>query len=213
MAFYFQDDFWETVKELPTEMRKEAIASLVEYFFTGEEPDIQGIASMPYKAFKKRIDIARKQSENAKHPRPKAENTEAEPVPDSETVADTEPDASQTLANTEPNASQTVAKTEQVPPQSKRKKETSKEVSRKRRAFSPPTPEQVEEYSRNRGHPIDGRAFCDYYEAVGWTIGRNKPMRDWQASVRTWINRDQNEAPRGGEASANVERFIGALPF
>lgn len=217
MAFYFQDDFWETVKELPDQMRKEAIASLVEYFFTGEEPDVSGIASMPYKAFKGRLDIARKQSKNAKQPRQKQDETEPEPEPEkgasSQTLASEQPNASQTITKPQPNASQTLAKTGSVPAQRKSKKESSKEDSKRKAPFVPPSPEEVERYSQSRGHPIDGRAFCDYYEAVGWTIGRNKPMRDWQASVRTWITRDRNDQAKGGKASANVERFVGNLPF
>jgi hypothetical protein len=31
--------------------------------------------------------------------------------------------------------------------------------------------------------------FVDYYESVGWKVGKN-PMKDWKAAVRTWISKD-----------------------
>jgi hypothetical protein len=34
-------------------------------------------------------------------------------------------------------------------------------------------------------------AFFDYYEANGWTQGRNKPIKDWKAAARGWIRRSQ----------------------
>lgn len=49
----------------------------------------------------------------------------------------------------------------------------------------PPTPEQVTAYSASIGFDLDGRHFCDHYEAKGWLVGKTK-MKDWQAAVRTW---------------------------
>jgi hypothetical protein len=47
----------------------------------------------------------------------------------------------------------------------------------------PPTPVQVESYSRKIGWPLDGSAFCDHYEAKGWRLGGEK-MKNWQAVIR-----------------------------
>jgi hypothetical protein len=42
--------------------------------------------------------------------------------------------------------------------------------------------------------------FFNYYESVGWVIGRaRKPMKDWKATARDWIKRQttyDNEQPR-----------------
>ena len=55
--------------------------------------------------------------------------------------------------------------------------------------FQKPTADQVTEYGKQIGFKLDGQAFCDSYEAKGWLIGKT-PMKDWQASVRTWRRRD-----------------------
>jgi len=41
----------------------------------------------------------------------------------------------------------------------------------------------------------DAMAFFDYYEANGWTQGRNKPIKDWKAAARGWIRRTAQYKP------------------
>ena len=55
--------------------------------------------------------------------------------------------------------------------------------------FTPPTVQQVEEYSRQSGHHVDAQRFVDFYESKGWMVGKNK-MKDWKAAVRNWAKRD-----------------------
>ena len=47
----------------------------------------------------------------------------------------------------------------------------------------PPTPAEVEAYSRKIGWPLDGPAFCDHYETKGWRLGGEK-MKNWQSCIR-----------------------------
>lgn len=51
--------------------------------------------------------------------------------------------------------------------------------------FIAPDPAEVTEYAKTIDFKLDGEEFCDYYESVGWMVGR-KPMRSWKAAVRTW---------------------------
>ena len=51
-----------------------------------------------------------------------------------------------------------------------------------------PTFEELASYCKERGELISADAFWDFYESVGWKIG-NRPMKDWQAAVRTWEKR------------------------
>ena len=67
-------------------------------------------------------------------------------------------------------------------------KDNSSKESVKRKAaprFSPPTPEEVAQYCRERNNNVDAERFVDHYTACGWYIGKN-PMKDWKAAVRTW---------------------------
>ena len=51
--------------------------------------------------------------------------------------------------------------------------------------FSPPSPDEVSQYSQSIGYPMDGQAWCDSYTQKGWMVGKNK-MKDWRSAVRNW---------------------------
>lgn len=60
--------------------------------------------------------------------------------------------------------------------------------------FVPPSVQGVADYCREKGYAVDAERFVDYYEAVGWKVGRN-PMKSWQAAVRTWAAKEKPVAP------------------
>lgn len=51
--------------------------------------------------------------------------------------------------------------------------------------FVKPTIKDITAYCQERKNAVDAQRFWDYYESVGWRVGKN-PMRDWRAAVRTW---------------------------
>ena len=51
--------------------------------------------------------------------------------------------------------------------------------------FKKPTIEEVKEYCLERSNQINPETFVDYYDSVGWKVGKN-PMKDWKAAVRNW---------------------------
>ena len=55
----------------------------------------------------------------------------------------------------------------------------------KRTTFTPPTPKEVTAYCQESGIVVDAERFCDYYEANGWMVGKNK-MKSWKAAARNW---------------------------
>ena len=60
----------------------------------------------------------------------------------------------------------------------------------KRTTFTPPTPQEVTTYCEESGIKVDAERFCDYYEANGWMVGKNK-MKSWKAAVRNWERHDR----------------------
>lgn len=64
----------------------------------------------------------------------------------------------------------------------------------KKYKFIPPTVEEVEAYIEEKGYKVNAQRFVDYYSSKGWTIGRNSPMKDWKAAVRTWASNDFNKS-------------------
>lgn len=65
----------------------------------------------------------------------------------------------------------------------------------------PPPLELVKEYCLSRNNGIDPQRFIDHYTSNGWMVGKTK-MKDWQASVRTWEQRDKGKKP--AERSAGI---------
>ena len=59
--------------------------------------------------------------------------------------------------------------------------------------FTPPTVDEVKTYCVERGSSVDPEKFVDFYSANGWKQGRNKPIVDWKAAVRTWERSDAQQ--------------------
>ena len=58
-------------------------------------------------------------------------------------------------------------------------------------AFLKPTIEEIEYYCIGRHSPIDAELFFDYYESIGWIVGKS-PIKDWRATIRTWEKREDD---------------------
>lgn len=71
-----------------------------------------------------------------------------------------------------------------------RMKECKKDIESRR--FTPPTPQEVSEYCKEKSYNVDADRFVDFYTAKNWMIGKNK-MKDWKAAVRNWNRRDKDE--------------------
>lgn len=67
----------------------------------------------------------------------------------------------------------------------------SKSADKPRRPrFVPPGEPDVLEYFRQQGSTAgEASSFYDYYTANGWTQGKGKGIKDWQAAARNWIRR------------------------
>lgn len=86
------------------------------------------------------------------------------------------------------------------------------ELRRRPQAFTPPSPEEVRAYCRERGSCVDPQQWFDHYSSNGWKVGRN-PMRDWKASVRTWERnglRPLSSSKPSTRAQANQDSTLAA---
>lgn len=86
-----------------------------------------------------------------------------------------------------------------IPPISPQGESEGKKIKR----FVKPTVEQVQEYCDSRNNGISGQEFIDYYDSIGWNVGK-KPMKDWQAAVRTWENKRKTTNSTGYVKRWNV---------
>ena len=53
-----------------------------------------------------------------------------------------------------------------------------------------PSVNEIKDYCLERNNGIDAEQFFDFYESKGWIVGKTK-MKNWQAAVRTWEKRKQ----------------------
>ena len=63
--------------------------------------------------------------------------------------------------------------------------ECDKPHSPKRKTFTKPTIDEIQDYCIERNNQVNAEQFFDYYESNGWKVGKNS-MKDWKAAVRTW---------------------------
>ncbi|MEE9302192.1 MAG: hypothetical protein V3U84_00255, partial [Thiotrichaceae bacterium] len=56
----------------------------------------------------------------------------------------------------------------------------------------PPSIDEVQQYIQDKQYRIDIDCFMSHYESNGWKVGKNK-MKNWQAAVRTWQARNNND--------------------
>ena len=82
------------------------------------------------------------------------------------------------------------------------KKVAEKKVSQKKERFKPPSIQQVQDYCNERKNGIQAYTFVNFYQSKGWMIGKN-PMKDWRAAVRTWEQKNKENAQSNNENSNN----------
>ena len=73
----------------------------------------------------------------------------------------------------------------------------------KRTVFRKPSVGEVSAYAVEMLYEIDAQAFVDHYDACGWVVGKNKPMKDWKAAVRNWVRR---QSEFGGGAAGGEQK-------
>ena len=88
--------------------------------------------------------------------------------------------------------------------------ECEKPHSPKRKPFTKPTIDEIQDYCIERNNNVNAEQFYDYYESNGWKVGKNS-MKDWKAAVRTWERseyRKPNSKKNSKEDAINVVKEL-----
>lgn len=80
----------------------------------------------------------------------------------------------------------------------------------KKEKFKNPSVDEVRTFVSKEKLNVDPERFCDYYESVGWHVGKN-PMKSWKAACRTWDRNAQKSPQSAGEDhyQNDFERKVG----
>jgi len=67
-------------------------------------------------------------------------------------------------------------------------KRLEKKKSSAKRKKVPPEETEVLQFFKSENYPEqEARKFYNYFRSVGWKVGKNKPMEDWEAAAHNWM--------------------------
>ena len=82
----------------------------------------------------------------------------------------------------------------------------------KKRAFIPPTLEEVNDYILERGiHNVSAKAFYDYYEAGDWHDAKGNKVKSWKQMLLTWARHESGGNTKTTKSANNGNRLDEAL--
>lgn len=61
--------------------------------------------------------------------------------------------------------------------------------------FVQPSLEELKTFIQENNYQVNAEQWFNYYQSNGWKVGRN-PMKDWKATVRTWVQRSNFNQPK-----------------
>lgn len=168
-GFMLFRSYAESIQALPDPLdRCRLYDALCSYAFGGQEPELEGVLLAMWNLMLPTLRLSITRAEAAKRKRTKRNKCGTSPA--------------------------------QTPTEEEKEKEEEMEVevegegeagtprgvsSRPAGGFRPPTVNEVAAYCQERNNQIDPEHFVNYYESSGWYVGK-KPMRSWQAAVRSW---------------------------
>lgn len=80
--------------------------------------------------------------------------------------------------------------------QSNTKESKTKESNNKNRgkkAFIPPTLEEIEAYCKERKNNVDAKRFFDYFTASDWVDSKGNKVKNWKQKIITWEGYSNSE--------------------
>lgn len=196
IPLYF--DYYEDLADLEDAELGRVIRAILAERATGETIELTRIekvaynvitrgakrAEEKYMARMQQISEARRDAVNKRWEKERAKKAEAQ-------AATNEPHVIQTdTKNT--NVSFVIQGDTNDTKEKEKEKENEKEKVKKYSRFAPPTAEEVRQYCNEHGYMVDADQFVDFYTQKGWMVGKS-PMKDWQAAVRTWVRRRQED--------------------
>lgn len=162
-SFIFYRSFYESIKELESDIQCEVYNAIMEYQFNGKEGKLSGVSKSIFTLIKPQLEANNIRYENGKKGgRPKTE---------------TKPKENQNETKLKPNVNENVNVNDN----------NIKENIEKKR-FKKPTLEEVEEYCKQRNSPVDAKAFYDYFETGGWVDSKGNKVKNWKQKIITWEN-------------------------
>ena len=198
MKFTWQDKFTRIAEKLPDDLLAKLMRAVMAYGTDGIEPELEFPLDALFEGFREDIDYSkgarqrgarggrRKDAEpvsSADEP----ESADAEPLPSHSEVLPSGTEPLESGAEVLPSHSEVLPSHSNTRHSSTEQSSTEESEGRARKRFTRPERSEVEAYAHEIGLPPgEVPKWFDHYDACGWVVGRNKPMRDWKAALRNW---------------------------
>lgn len=72
-------------------------------------------------------------------------------------------------------------------------------IKSKRKSFTPPTLEEIQNYVREKKLNVDTEYFYKYFSEGNWIDSLGKPVKNWKQKLITWDKRNKQAVPKPEE--------------
>jgi hypothetical protein len=176
-SFIFYRSFFSATKCLNQVEKAQLFDAICSYALDNGIGELNGTAQGMFELIKPQLDANRKRFENGCVKKQKISKTEAK--------------NKQKISKTEANVNVNVNVNENVNEELINDNLNNNISIEKNKKFTKPTIDEFINYCNQNVLDVDPNQFIDHYESVGWKVGKN-PMKDWQATARTWHRRNSN---------------------
>ena len=73
---------------------------------------------------------------------------------------------------------------------------------RRKKDFSPPTLEEIEDYCKSRNNNVDAKRFFDFFDASNWVDSKGNKVRNWKQKIITWESYNK-EVKKDGQTTGD----------
>lgn len=183
----FYADFYRAGLALPEKERQAFYAAVLDYFFTGAEPDLKGAVAGMFELVRGRLDMSARNSESGRKGGSNSIGKRNRSTASSTASIDASSTACDSLGGEgegegEGDREKTPSKSEGVffAREANAGLDPLGEPARGP-SYVPPTPEEVAAYvAASGGYPIDAERFVGWYSDHGW------PDKGWHGSAMSW---------------------------
>ena len=198
MKFTWQDKFTRIAEKLPDDLLAKLMRAVMAYGTDGIEPELEFPLDALFEGFREDIDYSkgarqrgarggRRKDADPVSSADEPESADAEPLTSHSEVLPSGTEPLESGAEVLPSHSEVLPSHSNTRHSSTEQSSTEESEGRARKRFARPTRSEVEAYAHEIGLPPgEVPKWFDHYDACGWVVGRNKPMRDWKAALRNW---------------------------
>jgi hypothetical protein len=205
--------YLENMKRLNDAERGRLFTACLEYSMTGTEPDISGNESIAWDAIRGQID--RDANEYEKRCKSQAKNANKRWHPDASNgnannamacdgingnakytnyAKEKENIYNSNLRNSSISRNSSILPDSSI--KSEKVSDSGADKPRKtRKAFVPPTLDEIKAYIAEKKYGVDAQKFFDYFAVSGWVDARGNPVLNWKQKIITW-NSKSTEQPK-----------------